>query len=80
MSTASDVYQPPKISFWNDPKIRSALLQVIMVLAVGFFVYEIVDNTITNLTKRNISTGFGFLNKSAGFDLIQILQFLVVRR
>ena len=73
MSTASDVYQPPKVSFWNDPKIRSALVQVIMVLAVGFFVYEIVDNTITNLTKRNISTGFGFLNKSAGFDLIQTL-------
>jgi general L-amino acid transport system permease protein len=73
MTTASDVYQPPKISFWNDPKIRSALVQVIMVLAVGFFVYEIVDNTIVNLTKRNISTGFGFLNKSAGFDLIQTL-------
>lgn len=73
MSTASDVYQPPKVSFWNDPKIRSALVQIIMVLVVGFFVYEIVDNTITNLTKRNISTGFGFLNKSAGFDLIQTL-------
>ena len=73
MSTASDIYQPPKVSFWNDPKIRSALVQVIMVLVVGFFVYEIVDNTITNLTKRNISTGFGFLNKSAGFDLIQTL-------
>jgi general L-amino acid transport system permease protein len=73
MSTASDVYQPPKVSFWNDPKIRSALVQVIMVLVVGFFVYEIVDNTVTNLTKRNISTGFGFLKKTAGFDLIQTL-------
>jgi general L-amino acid transport system permease protein len=73
MSTAGDVYEAPKVSFWNDPKIRSTLVQVIMVLIVGFFVYEIVDNTITNLTKRNISTGFGFLNKSAGFDLIQSL-------
>ena len=73
MSTASDVYQSPKVSFWNDPKIRSAAVQVILLLVVGFFVYEIVDNTITNLTKRNISTGFGFLNKSAGFDLIQSL-------
>jgi general L-amino acid transport system permease protein len=73
MSTASDVYQPPKVSFWNDPKIRSAAVQIILLLVVGFFVYEIVDNTITNLTKRNISTGFGFLNKSAGFDLIQSL-------
>ncbi len=50
--------RPPKVSFWNDPKIRSALVQIIMVLVVGFFIYEIVDNTITNLTKRNISTGF----------------------
>jgi general L-amino acid transport system permease protein len=73
MSTASDVYEPPKVSFWNDPKIRSTAVQVIMLLVVGFFVYEIVDNTITNLTKRNISTGFAFLNKSAGFDLIQSL-------
>lgn len=73
MSTAIEVSEPPKVSFWNDPKIRSALVQIIMVLVVGFFVYEIVDNTITNLTKRNISTGFGFLNKSAGFDLIQTL-------
>jgi general L-amino acid transport system permease protein len=73
MSTASDVYEAPKVSFWNDPKIRSALVQIIMLLVIGFFVYEIVDNTITNLTKRNISTGFGFLNKSAGFDLIQSL-------
>ena len=73
MSTASDIYQPPKVSLWTDPKIRSALVQVIMVLVVGFFVYEIVDNTITNLTKRNISTGFGFLYKSSGFDLIQTL-------
>jgi len=73
MSTVSEVYEPPKVSFWNDPKIRSALVQIIMVLVVGFVVYEIVDNTITNLTKRNISTGFGFLNKSAGFDLIQSL-------
>jgi general L-amino acid transport system permease protein len=73
MSTASDIHQPPKVSFWNDPKIRSALVQVIMVLVVGFFVYQIVDNTITNLNKRNISTGFGFFNKTAGFDLIQSL-------
>ncbi len=73
MSTASDVYESPKVSFWNDPKIRSTVVQVIMLLVVGFFVYEIVDNTITNLTKRNISTGFAFLNKSAGFDLIQSL-------
>ena len=73
MSTASDVYEPPKVSFWNDPKIRSIAVQVIMLLVIGFFAYEIVDNTITNLTKRNIASGFDFLNKASGFDLIQSL-------
>jgi general L-amino acid transport system permease protein len=73
MTTASDTYERPKVSFWNDPKIRSIAVQVFMLLAVGFFAYEIVDNTIANLTKRNIATGFAFLNKSAGFDLIQSL-------
>lgn len=44
-----------------------------MVLVIGFFAYEIVNNTIINLNKRNIATGFEFLNKTAGFDLIQSL-------
>jgi general L-amino acid transport system permease protein len=73
MSTASDVYEPSKVSFWNDPNVRSIAVQVIMLLVIGFFAYEIVDNTITNLTKRNIASGFDFLNKASGFDLIQSL-------
>jgi general L-amino acid transport system permease protein len=73
MSTASEVYEHPKVSFWNDPKTRSIAVQVAMVLIIGFFAYEIVHNTIFNLNKRNIATGFEFLNKTAGFDLIQSL-------
>jgi general L-amino acid transport system permease protein len=66
-------FERARVSVWNDPKVRSIAVQVIMVLVIGFFAYEIVHNTIANLTKRNISTGFAFLNKSAGFDLIQSL-------
>ncbi len=73
MTAASDAHERPKVSFWNDPKIRSIAVQVFMLLAVGFFAYEIVHNTIANRTKSNITTGFEFLNKSAGFDLIQSL-------
>ncbi len=73
MTAVSEAYERPKVSFWNDPKIRSVAVQVFLVLAVGFFAYEIVDNTLTNLSKRNIATGFEFLNKSAGFALIQTL-------
>ena len=73
MSTASEVYESPKVSFWNDPKTRSIAVQLAMVLIIGFFAYEIVHNTIFNLNKRNIATGYAFLNKTAGFDLIQSL-------
>ncbi|MGH6906542.1 MAG: amino acid ABC transporter permease [Aestuariivirga sp.] len=73
MTAASVAYQRPRVSFWNDPKIRSIAVQLVMVLVIGFFAYEIVNNTIINLNKRNIATGFEFLNKTAGFDLIQSL-------
>jgi ABC-type amino acid transport system permease subunit len=73
MTAASDAYERPKVSFWNNPKIRSIAVQLFMLLVIGFFAYEIVHNTIVNLTKRNIATGFEFLNKSAGFDIIQSL-------
>lgn len=73
MTAVSDAQERSKVSLWNDPKIRSIAVQVFMLLAVAFFAYQIVDNTISNLTKRNIATGFEFLNKSAGFDLIQSL-------
>jgi general L-amino acid transport system permease protein len=73
MTAASDAHERPKVSLWNNPKIRSVAVQVFLVLAVGFFAFEIIHNTIANLTKRNIATGFEFLNKSAGFDIIQSL-------
>jgi general L-amino acid transport system permease protein len=73
MTAASDAQERARVSVWNDPKIRSIAVQVMLVLVIGFFAYAIVDNTITNLTKRNIATGFEFLRKSAGFDLIQSL-------
>jgi general L-amino acid transport system permease protein len=73
VTAASDAIERPRTSFWNDPKVRSIAVQVFLVLAVAIFAYEIVRNTIANLTKRNIATGFEFLDKSAGFDIIQSL-------
>ncbi len=73
MTAASDAVSHARVSFLNDPKIRSAAVQTVLVLVVAFLFYEIVHNTIDNLTRRNIATGFAFLDKSAGFDLIQSL-------
>ena len=55
--------------WWYDPKVRAIAFQVAFVLAlVGLGVY-LIHNTIINLEKRNIKTGFDFLNNPAGFEI-----------
>lgn len=73
MTAAAEARERPKVSIWNDPKIRSIFIQVLLVVVLVFFASEIVHNTIENLKSRNISSGFSFLSKTAGFDIIQTL-------
>lgn len=54
---------------WNDPATRALLYQVIVVGIVAFVVWYLVSNTLHNLAVRNISTGFGFLGREAGFAI-----------
>jgi len=54
---------------WNDPGTRSVIYQIIALLAVGGAVWFLVHNTLSNLSSRNISTGFDFLSKEAGFAI-----------
>ena len=56
-----------------DPKTRGVIFQALLVLALAVLTYEIVSNTIANLQKQNLASGFGFLNKTAGFDISQTL-------
>jgi general L-amino acid transport system permease protein len=56
-----------------DPRIRGIFYQVLTVVILAAFVWIIVTNTITNLQRSNISSGFGFLNGRAGFDIGQSL-------
>ncbi len=52
-----------------DPRVRSITFQVVLVALLVFGVWWIVDNTIENLRRSNISTGFAFLRGRAGFDI-----------
>jgi general L-amino acid transport system permease protein len=61
--------RPAKASLLYDPRIRSIFFQVVIVLLLVFGVWWIVDNTIENLRRSNISTGFGFLRGRSGFDI-----------
>jgi general L-amino acid transport system permease protein len=60
-----------KVALVNDPRVRSLVSQVLLILVVGWLVYAMVSNTIVNLERQNIASGFGFLNTTAGFGIIQ---------
>ena len=57
-----------KIDF-SDQKLRAIIIQTIVVGLLAYGLYWIVQTTAYNLEKRNIATGFGFLNDPAGFDI-----------
>jgi general L-amino acid transport system permease protein len=48
-------------------------LQVLFVAALVWIGYEIVENTRANLQAQRITSGFGFLKNTAGFDVSQSL-------
>ncbi len=54
---------------WNNPKLRAFAIQLAVMFVVGSFVWIIIDNTITNLQRQNIASGFGFLENPAGFGI-----------
>jgi general L-amino acid transport system permease protein len=56
-------------SFINDPKVRGIFFQAVVVIVLFVLIYWIVGNTIENLRRSNISSGFGFLRGRAGFDV-----------
>jgi general L-amino acid transport system permease protein len=61
--------RPLRSAFWRDAKIRGVVYQVLfvaLVVAVGAF---LVHNTLANLQRQNIATGFGFLDREASFAI-----------
>ena len=60
---------PEKVPFWLDPKKRSILYQAAVLGMVGLLAYYLVSNTLINLEKQSIATGFGFLQKESSFEI-----------
>jgi general L-amino acid transport system permease protein len=48
-------------------------LQILFVAALAWIAYEIVANARANLEAQRITSGFGFLSNTAGFDVSQSL-------
>lgn len=56
-------------AIWRNQRFRLVLYQaaaLLLVIAIGSF---LVSNTLANLEERSIRTGFGFLNREAGFRI-----------
>jgi general L-amino acid transport system permease protein len=56
-----------------DRRARAVVLQALLVALLILLAYEIVANTAANLKRQNIASGFGFLGRTAGFDISQTL-------
>ena len=52
-----------------DEKIRSLVIQTLLIGIFAIIIYIVTQQTAYNLEKRGIGTGFGFLNMSAGYDI-----------
>ena len=64
-----DSAAPEKVPFWLDPKKRAILFQCITFCMVGLLAYYLISNTLINLKKQNIATGFSFLHKESSFEI-----------
>ncbi|HKS11782.1 MAG TPA: amino acid ABC transporter permease [Pseudomonas sp.] len=63
----------PKGFSLSDPRVRAWLFQILtvaLVVGVGWYLFH---NTQTNLQHRGITSGFDFLERSAGFGIAQHL-------
>jgi general L-amino acid transport system permease protein len=64
---------PPPVALRNDPRFRSLLYQLILVLALAGLAYAFFANAEANLGDRHMASGLGFLQNPAGFGISQSL-------
>src|SRR3954454_21979467 len=66
---AGQASRPKRPPPWHDPVVRGVVIQVLFVAAVLALGAFLVHNTIDNLRRQNIASGFGFLDREAGFSI-----------
>ena len=76
MSELETAQKPSNPAVWNDPKFRALFFQAALIVGLVYFLYSVVNNTLSNMEARGISTGFAFLTEKAGFGILQsLIQF-----
>lgn len=59
----------PRINLLNDERVRAWIVQALVLLLLLAGAAYAVYNTAYNLRKAGITTGFGFLKETAGFEI-----------
>ncbi len=57
-------------SRFYDPAVRGVAFQLALAIFLIAFFWWIANNTITNLQRANIASGFGFLQNRSGFEVL----------
>jgi len=75
--TATKAASPPGQAVFhlsiNNPLVRAILAQLAVALAVALVAWYLVGNTMDNLARLSIASGFGFLDREAGFQIGETL-------
>jgi general L-amino acid transport system permease protein len=58
-----------KVAPWNDPVIRGWVFQIVVVGLVAALAWFLVTNTMENLQRQKIASGFHYLDREAGFEI-----------
>ena len=74
MATEAEYTLPPRVAFYNNPKVRAYGYQLVLLAVVVWLGVEFVINARENLAAQNITSGFGFLENTAGFGVSQSLS------
>jgi general L-amino acid transport system permease protein len=73
VASESVIARPSRPAPWRDPKIRGIALQVVLVGVILGLIAFLAHNTVVNLRRQNIASGFGFLDREAAFGIGETL-------
>ncbi|MGI9332380.1 MAG: amino acid ABC transporter permease [Gammaproteobacteria bacterium] len=60
---------PARPPIWNDPTYRALFFQLVVLVVLVLLATSLVNNTLANLERQGIASGFGFLERTAGFSI-----------
>lgn len=61
------------IPWWRARRVRDIVFQAALLIGVVLLIAGLAQNAIETMQRQRIASGFGFLDNTAGFDVIQTL-------